>query len=233
VALRLPDLLQLAAVVALPVGLILLQPDAGTALTFAPLLAAAVFVSGLRWRWIVAGLVVLAVLAPVGWSVLKPYQQDRLRIVVNPDLDPMGRGYHAVQSRIAVGSGGFTGQGFAKGPQNRHGFLPERHTDFIFAIIAEEWGFLGAVFVLGLYLLVIRRLADAAVLARERLGAFLCLGAMMFVSVHVIVNVGMVLGLMPTIGIPLPLLSFGGSSLLSTAALVALALNVRMRRFAR
>lgn len=231
--LSLADLVVPTAVVAVPVGIILLQDDMGTALTFLPLLGAFVFVSGLRWRWILAAAIALVLLAPVGWSVLKPYQRERVLTVFDPDRDPSGIGYHAIQSRIAVGSGGLAGQGYTKGPQNRLGFLPERHTDFIFAIIAEEWGFLGAGLVLGLYLVVIKRLADAAVLARERLGALLCLGAMVLLSVHLAVNVGMVLGLLPTIGIPLPLLSFGGTSMLASFLLVALAVNVRLRRFGR
>jgi rod shape determining protein RodA len=231
--LRAPDVLLQAGVVAAPLLVILLQSDTGTALTFPPLLAASLFVSGLRWRYIVAALVAFAVMAPVGWSALRPYQQDRLRTVVDPDLDPSGVGYHAIQSRVAVGSGGLLGQGYLEGPQNRHGFLPERHTDFIFAVVAEEWGFVGALAVLGLYLLLLRRLADAATLARDRVGSFLCVGALVFLSVHVAVNVGMVLALLPTIGIPLPLLSYGGTSLVATACLIALAANVRMRRFAR
>jgi len=231
--LSLADLALPVGIVALPVGLILLQPDTGTAITFLPLLAACIFVSGLRWKWIIAAAFGLVLLAPLGWSVLKPYQQQRVRIFLNPELDPSGKGYQSLQSRISVGSGGFSGQGYLKGPQNRLEFLPERHTDYIFAIIAEEWGFLGASLVLGLYLVVIRRLADAVALARERLGAFLCLGAMMVLSAHLLVNVGMVLGLLPTIGIPLPLLSFGGSSLVASFVLIGLAANVRLRRFGR
>lgn len=228
--LRARDALAFGLVVGVPMGLILLQDDTGTALTYAPLLAGAIFVSGLRWRWIVAGAVALALVAPIGWSVLKPYQKERVRVVFDPDRDPSGIGYQADQCRTAVGSGGLTGQGYMKGPQNRLGFLPARHTDFIFAVLAEETGFLGSVLVLALYLLVIKRISDAMVLARDRVGAFACLGAMAFLTAHVVVNVGMVLGLLPVIGLPLPLLSFGGSSLIASLGLVALALNVRMNR---
>jgi rod shape determining protein RodA len=230
--LRLGDMAAQIAVVALPVGILVFQ-DQGTALTFLPLLAASIFVSGLRWRWIVAASIALALLAPVGWNALKPYQQERIRVVFNPDLDPSGHGYHAIQSRITVGSGGFFGRGYKDGPQNRLGFLPERYTDFIFAIIAEEWGFVGAAAVLGLYLLLLRRLCDAAILAKDRLGSILCIGAMTFLGVHLVVNVGMVLGLLPTIGIPLPLLSYGGSSLLAFFVLIGFGANVRMRRMER
>lgn len=231
--LRFHVLLLLVLVVAVPTALILAQPDTGTALTFFPFLALVVFVHGLRWRVIAVGVVVAALLTPVVWSQLKPYQQDRLRIVIDPELDPLDRGYHAIQSRIAVGSGGITGQGYTRGPQNRLGFLPERHTDFIFAVVAEEAGFLGVALVLGLYLVILRRLVEAAISARDRLGALLCLGAFAFVASHLVVNVGMVIGLLPTIGIPLPLLSFGGTSLLATCALIALAANVRLRRLIR
>ena len=230
---RLRDVFLQGLVVALPVGIVILQSDTGTALTFLPLLAASVFVSGLRWRWIIPVLVAVPLAAPLGWHVLKPYQKKRIEVVFNPDLDPAGLGYHPIQSRIAVGSGGLLGQGYLEGPQNRLGFLPERHTDYIFAIVAEEWGFFRAVAVLALYLLLLHRLAEAAVLAPDRSGALLCVGALTFMGVHLVVNVGMVLGLLPTIGIPLPLMSFGGSSLIAFCCLVALGANVRMRRLAR
>lgn len=231
--LRFRDVVMQGIVVAIPVGIILLQSDAGTALTFVPLLLASIFVSGLRWRWLAAGLVAVALASPLGWSALEPYQRQRIQTVFNPDLDPKGKGYHPIQSRIAVGSGGLLGQGYLEGPQNRLGFLPERHTDYIFAIVAEEWGFFRAVAVLGLYLLLLERLAQAAFLARDRQGALLCVGAMTFIGVHLVINVGMVLGLLPTIGIPLPLMSFGGSSLIGFTCLIALGASVRMRRLAR
>ena len=230
---RLLDIVVQCAIVALPVAIILRQKDMGTALTFAPLLAAIVFVSGIRWRWIIAVILVIAALAPVGWKTLSPHRKERVMITLDPQRDPSGRGYQSIQSTIAVGSGGVVGQGYKEGTQNRLGFLPERHTDFIFAIICEEIGFLGAAFVLGLYYIVLRRLADAAILARDRLGGLLCLGAMMFIGVHLAVNVGMVLGLLPVIGITLPFLSFGGTSIIAFLAMIGLALNVRMRRLGR
>ena len=230
--LLLPDFLLQVVIVGVPMMLVKLG-DTGTALTFVPLLLASIFVSGLSWRWIAAGAVLLALCAPLGWKVLPAYQKKRVEIVLHPELEPSGKGYHQLQSRIAVGSGGFLGQGYEKGPQNRLGFLPERHTDFIFAVVAEEWGFLGAALVLALYLIVLKRLADAAILARDRQGAVLCVGIMVFVGVHLAVNVGMVIGLMPTIGIPLPLMSFGGSSIIAFLMMIGLALNVRMHRLAR
>jgi rod shape determining protein RodA len=229
---RLRDIVVQGLIVGVPFLIVKVQ-DTGTALTFLPLLAASIFVSGLRWRWMLAGAVALALATPVVWHYLDHYKKERIEVVLNPDLDPKGKGYHSIQSRIAVGSGGMLGQGYLKGPQNRLGFLPERHTDYIFAIIAEEWGFLRELLVLALYMLLLRRLVDAAVLARDRQGAILCVGALAFIGVHLMVNVGMVIGLLPTIGIPLPLLSFGGSSLIAFACIVALAANVRMRRLAR
>jgi rod shape determining protein RodA len=230
---RLVDIAVQSAIVLLPVVIILRQSDTGTALTFLPLLASVVFVGGIRWRWIVAALIGVCALAPVAWSRLEPYQRDRVLVTLNPERERLGKGYHQIQSMIAVGSGGILGEGYEKGTQNRLGFLPERHTDFVFAIVSEEMGFLGAALVLGLYLVVLRRLADGAVLARDRLGGLLCLGAMMFIGVHVAVNVGMVLGLLPVIGITLPLLSYGGSSIIAFLAMIGLALNVRMRRLGR
>jgi rod shape determining protein RodA len=227
---RLRHGLVLGAAVLAPVGLVLLQKDKGTALTFLPLLAAIVFVQGLRWRWILLGVLALALAAPAAWTMLEPYQKDRLRVVVQPELDPDGIGYHPLQSRIAVGSGGILGRGYAQGEQNRHGFLPERHNDFIFAVIAEEWGFVGSLAVLGLVLLLLTRIAEAAATSRDRVGTFLCVGALTFLAVHVVMNVGMVLAVLPTIGVPFPLLSFGGSALLTSCCLVALVLNVRLRR---
>lgn len=231
--LRFWDAATYGLVVGLPVLLILAQPDDGTALTFAPLLAGVVFVSGLRWRLILAAVVLLALATPLAWQQLKPYQQARMRIVLDPQLDPSGVGYHAIQSRIAVGSGGLLGQGYREGPQNRLGFLPERHTDYIFAVLAEEWGFVGSLLVLGLYVVLLRRMVEAAAVSSDRLGALLSLGVLAFFSVHLLVNVGMVLGVMPTIGIPLPLLSFGGTALVATFAMLGLVASVRLHRHAR
>ncbi len=230
---RLLDLLYLGAIVLVPVMLILRQNDTGTAVTFLPVLAVVVFVGGIRWRWILLATLLIAAMMPIAWSQLKPYQRERVLITLEPERDPAGKGYQSIQSMIAVGSGGLTGQGYKEGPQNRLGFLPERHTDFIFAIVSEEAGFFGALLVLALYAIVLQRLLDGAVLARDRLGGMLCLGTMVFIAVHVAVNIGMVLGLLPVIGITLPLFSYGGSSMIAFLAMIGLALNVRMRRFGR
>jgi len=229
---RIHDVLAVSAIVLVPFGLLSVQ-DLGTALTFLPLLVAAVFVLGIRWRWIVAAALAAALMAPFAWRQLKPYQQERVRIVRDPYRDPANKGYHSIQSMIAVGSGGILGQGYGDGPQNRLAFLPERHTDFIFAIIAEEGGFLGALVVLGLYAFLVARLAESAIQARDRLGGLICVGVMVFIGVHLVMNIGMALGTLPVIGITLPFVSYGGSSILAFMAMMALALNVRMRRLGR
>lgn len=224
--LRFRDVLAFGFAVGIPMAIVAVQ-DEGTAATFAPLLAVALFASGLRWRWVVVGLLAAAVLAPVAWGQLADYQRKRFEVVVDPYVDASGVGYHPIQARIAIGSGGITGRGWGEGPQNRLGFLPERHTDYIFAVVAEEWGFAGAVVLLALFLLILRRLVETAAAAKDRGGAFLCLGALTFLGVHVVINVGMVVGLLPTVGIPLPFVSYGGSALLASFAMVGLALGVR------
>ena len=231
--LRFTDVLVYGLAVGVPMLLVLAQNDSGTAASFLPLLFAAVFVSGLRLRWIVAAAVAGALLAPLAWSQLKPYQKQRFLVLTDPTIDPRGVGWQLRQSLNAVGGGGLTGQGYKQGAQNRLDYLPERHTDYIFAIIAEEWGFVGSMIVLGLYALLLSRLGRAAALARDRTGAVIGLGAFLFVSAHLLVNVGMVVGLLPTIGIPLLLLSFGGSALLASFAMLGLVASVGVRRHAR
>lgn len=216
-------------IVALPVGLILLQPDLGSALVFFPLLGVMIFLAGLRWR-ILAALAVAAVLSvPLLWPQLKPYQQERVMTFFRPEMDPQGAGWQVLQSRIAVGSGGLTGKGIGSGSQAQLQFLPDRHTDFIFSVLAEETGFLGASTALFLYGVVLYSCVQTARAARDRLGLFLSMGVATLLGSQIIINIGVILGLMPTAGIPLPLMSYGGSSLLSTAAAIGLVLNVRMR----
>lgn len=218
--------------VAIPVGLIAAQGDMGTAVTFAPILGTAWFLSGIRFRTLAAVALAASLFLPVMWfTMLKPYQKERVLTVVNPTRDPQGSGYQVIQSRIAVGSGGLAGKGVFSGTQSRLDFLPAHHTDFIYSVIAEETGFLGSVVVMGLYLLLFHRILTAAMLSRDRQGAFLAMCVMTVLGLHFVLNLGMVLGLLPTIGIPLPLLSYGGSSMLATCFLLGLAYNVRMRRF--
>src|SRR6266566_3804274 len=175
--------------------------------------------------------VAVAVAAPVAWPHLKGYQQKRILTFVHPEMDPRGAGYHVLQSKIAVGSGMTWGKGFLHGTQNQLNFLPEQHTDFIFSVFAEEWGFVGALVLLALYLALVLRGIVIASRARDRFGVLLVLGLTAIVFWQAVINVGMTTGLLPVVGIPLPFFSYGGSSLLCLLIGVGLAMNVSMRRY--
>ncbi len=225
------DLLYPAIVTAIPAGLVLAEPNLGTALVLGLLFVSLVFAAGVRLGSLaLAGLAGGGIL-PLLWQHLKPYQKQRMLSFLNPDLDPLGAGYHMIQSKITVGSGMLWGKGFLQGTQNRLDFLPEKHTDFVFAVMAEEWGFLGAVVLLTLYCALLMRLLIIAAKARDRFGAFVVVGATSIIFWQVLINVGMNLGILPVVGVPLPLLSYGGSSLLTVMIALGLALNVSTRRF--
>lgn len=225
------DVLRIGVLVGLPMLLVLAEPDLGTALTYLPVAGMGLLLGGLRWRHFVllalAGVLVL----PVAWRHLHPYQKARLESFLRPEADPLGTGYQLLQSKIAVGSGGLWGKGIAKGSQTRGAFLPVPQTDFIFAAFAEEHGFVGGIAILFLYFLVLMRLIQDAQAAPDLGGALLVMGVVAVLAFHVVVNVGMAVGLMPVTGIPLPLMSSGGSSLLFTCAALGVAMNVRMSRF--
>lgn len=229
--LRYRHLLTLAGITLAPVLLVVMQGDLGTALTYVPILLGATLVTGLRTRFLIVLLVVMVLVAPVGWFTLKDYQKQRILVTFNPDLDPQGAGYQTKQSLIAVGSGGVTGKGLGNGRQSQLGFVPEIHSDFIFSLLAEEWGLLGGAVILLLYLFLLLRIIDVGERARDRAGILIVTGVASLLSFHVIVNTGMTLGVMPAIGIPLPLLSYGGSATLSCYIAVGLVLNVDGRRF--
>jgi rod shape determining protein RodA len=212
--------------------LIAREPDLGTAACLLPMLFAVAFLAGLRMRAVAVLAASLLVMAALTWPLLHDYQKTRVYTFLDPSLDPRGAGYQKIQSQIAVGSGGLVGKGFRQGSQAQLGYLPARHTDFVFSVLAEELGFLGVVVVLGLYLLVLWRMLETARLARDRLGAFLAAGLAASFGFQVVYNVAMVAGLVPVKGLPLPLMSYGGSSLLSSLMSVGLVLSVRMRRFA-
>ena len=167
----------------------------------------------------------------IGWSFLHDYQRQRIFTFLNPEADPRGSGYHIIQSKIAIGSGGFTGKGFMKGTQSQLAFLPERHTDFAFSVFAEEWGFVGTAVLITLYLLIIIWGIYIARRASDRFGMYLAVGITAMIFWHIIVNLGMVTGLLPVVGVPLPLFSYGGTSMVTTMIGVGLLLNVSMRRF--
>ena len=229
--LRRSHLLILLFVTALPMLLIVLQGDLGTALMYLPVFVGITIVAGLRIRLLLVLLLILGCLAPAGWYFLKDYQRQRILATLDPELDPQGIGYQTRQSQIAIGSGGVFGKGLGQGLQSQLGFVPEVRTDFIFALLAEETGFTGAVIILMLYLLVLMRLARIAETARDRVGILIVTGVASLIFGHVAVNLGMTLGVLPPVGIPLPLLSYGGSATVTTFVAVGLALNVYQRRF--
>jgi len=230
--LSLAKLAQCAAIGLLPVGLIILQGDMGTAIMYLPILAGMLWMAGVRWKLMLIVLLCLLLVAPAGWMILKDYQKLRIKAVFNPELDPQGIGYQTRQSLIAMGSGGFFGKGIGQGLHARLGFVPESHTDFIFTLLVEETGFMGALFILSLYLILLWRMLEISRIARNRTGLLITTGILCFFLSHLIINIGMATGILPAIGIPLPLLSYGGSSLLASAAALGLALNVALRRFA-
>ena len=220
-------------IIGLPVGLIIIQPDFGTAASFFPLFAVAMFFGGIRPRIWIAMILLVAIALPLGWNFfLKGYQRERVMIFLNPERDPLGSGYQVTQAKIAIGSGGIHGKGFRHGTQGKFGFVPEHHTDFIFSVLGEEWGFVGVVVVLGLYFYMVFQALTFAKHARDRGGTFLIIGLTMFFVFHVMINVSMQIGILPTTGIPLPLVSYGGSSVATTLLGIGLILGVQYRRFA-
>lgn len=225
------DLAKLGGLVGLPMLLVMKQPDLGTSLTYIPILIASVFMAGLRWKYVAVIAAALLVSLPIGYHFLKPYQKDRLASFVYPDRDPKGTGFQVIQSRIAVGNGGMWGRGTKESSQTHLGFLPVPHTDFIFSSFAEEHGFVGVVVALVLYFLLIMQVVQNAQTATDKAGLYICMGVAALLLFHVLVNVGMVVGKMPVTGIPLPLMSSGGSSTWSIFLMLGLVNGVRLRRF--
>jgi len=225
------QMVEMGVLVGAPVVLIALQPDLGTALIFVPIYMAALLLGGLRWKVIVSLILAGVLLAPVVWMQLEDYQRERILTVFDESRDPSGVGYQVRQSKIAIGSGELTGKGLFQGTQSRLNFLPAQHTDFVLAVLAEELGFLGAFAVLGLFYYLILRAVVAGRSSQDRLGTYICLLVAAWITGQAAINIGMVLGLLPTIGVPLPFLSYGGSALVAAACGVALILNVRGRRF--
>jgi rod shape determining protein RodA len=225
---------KVSAMVFVPLVFVLKQPDLGTSLTYLPILICGLFLGGIRFKQIAILLLALVLVGGIAWKSgkhLKPYQQARINAFINPDSDPRGSGYQIRQSLIAVGAGGVWGKGTNKGTQTQGDFLPIPYTDFIFAAFCEEHGFVGAVGVLLLYFLILMRLIQNAQTASDLPGSFIIMGVVAVIVFQIAVNVGMVVGLMPVTGIPLPLLSYGGSSVLFTFLALGIVMNVRMRRF--
>ena len=226
------DLIIGGVLTVIPLLLIAKQPDLGTAVTLLPVFVGVAFLAGLRLRLLGVLAIAGILIAPIAWKfALKDYQRQRIETFVNPEQDPRGAGYQTIQARVTVGSGGLTGKGFRHGTQGQYKFLPVAHNDFIFSVLAEEQGFIGVLGALGLYLFVILRSFEAARLAKDRLGSYLVGGIITGFAFQVIYNVTMSAGLAPVKGITLPLMSYGGSSLIASLAGFGLILNVRMRRF--
>ena len=225
-------LLLSGCVVGFPLVVVVLQPDLGTAACYLPLLFAVFVLAGISRRQAVLLLILALVSSLVIWSfVLTDYQKNRLVTLVAPGHDPQGAGYQIQQSKIAIGSGGLLGKGFKQGTQSQLNFLPARHTDFIFSVLGEEFGFIGILIAMAAYFLLLLRLFQIVGLSRDRAGAYIVFQVAVLFSFQFLVNVLMVIGLLPVAGIPLPLLSYGGSSLLTSYLGIGLVLNVRMRRF--
>lgn len=223
-------LFQAAMIGFVPLALILKQPDLGTAMVILAMIITLLFLWGLRYRILIAAFSIAAVAAPFLWSMLKGYQKKRILVFLDPGLDPLGAGYTAIQSKIAVGSGGLFGKGYLAGTQTQLQFVPEHHTDFIFCVFGEEWGFMGSLILLGLYGLLFSsafRIISGTTDAKARL---LGSGILAMLFMQVFVNIGMSIGLMPITGITLPLVSYGGSSMISTAAALGIILSIYRER---
>lgn len=223
-----------ALFVMVPFILILKQPDLGTAIMLLLLFLSMVMMAGVKRRiaviTLIIGLISLPFIGNLLWENLRDYQRQRLVAFVEPEADPHGVGYHITQSKITIGSGGFLGKGYQKGTQGPLRFLPERHTDFIFSIFAEEWGFVGSIVLFSLYLFLIIKGFDTVKKARDISGVFIVLGVTLAFSFYFIINVGMTLGMVPVVGMPLPLVSYGGTAMLSNFLALGIIENVRMRR---
>jgi rod shape determining protein RodA len=208
------------------------QPDLGTAIIVILIAGTMILYVGVRWTTIVAMVVSAVPMGYVGWNfVLREYQKNRILNFINPERDPLKSGYHLIQSKIAVGSGGLTGKGYLSGTQSQLRFLPEQHTDFAFSVFAEEWGFVGCLALIVLYLLLILWGLQVAARCNDRFGSLLAVGVTAMLCWHIIINMGMVIGLFPVVGVPLPFFSYGGTSMVTSMIGVGVLLNISMRRF--
>jgi rod shape determining protein RodA len=225
------QLLKGVLICGVPLLLVGLQPDLGTAVTYLPIMAVGLFIRGVKPMLLASAFLAVILVLPASWFVLKPHQKDRIMNFVYPDRDPLKSGYQVIQSKIAIGSGGLMGKGLFKGTQNQLGFLPTRHTDFILSVVGEELGFMGVIFTLGLLAFILFRSVYNAQTARDKLGLFIIMGVVGIYFFHMVVNVGMVIGFVPTAGIPLPFMSYGGSSVLTSFIGVGLIISVRRRRY--
>ena len=216
---------ELLLMIVLPIVLTLRQPDLGTAALFAMLGATMMFLAGVSWLYFAAGAAGLLIAFPVAWNSLHAYQQRRIEVFLDPDKDPLGAGYHITQSKIALGSGGVEGKGFMQGSQSQLDFLPEKHTDFAFTMFGEEWGFVGAMALVVLYGAMLAKILASALKAESQYARLVTAGAGLTLFIYVFINIAMVSGLVPVVGVPLPLLSYGGSAMMSMMAVLGLAMS--------
>jgi rod shape determining protein RodA len=216
--------------VAIPVFLIIEQPDLGSGAIVFMIFFIMLYLSNVKLRFIIIFLALLGLMIPVGWNFLREYQRDRILVFLNPNIDPLGAGYTVIQSRIAIGSGGFFGKGWLSGTQSQLKFLPESHTDFIFATFSEEWGFLGAVVLIGLYFFIIQQGIRIAERTSDHYGKLLALGISLMLAMQTCVNISMNMGLAPVVGLPLPLMTYGGSSVIVTFIALGILANVSKTR---
>lgn len=218
-------------IVIIPMFMVVLQRDLGTAVTFLPVYGVLSCLAGIRKKHIIFLIIVVIIAAPLGWFSLQGYQKGRIVNVLNPSSDPYGLGYQSRQSEIAIGSGKFLGKGFKQGSQGNLGFLPARHTDFVFAVLAEERGFVGSITVIGLFLFLSYRMFRTAREAKDKIGMMIVAGVLTLLLFHMTINIGMVEGLLPILGIPLPFVSAGGSALVTYYAAMSLCMGVWLRRY--
>lgn len=205
-----------------PAILIAMEPDLGTSLTLVPVAVAVFLSSGLSWRWIVLGVFSGVAGMPIAWHFLKDYQKQRILVFLDPAKDPLGAGYTVVQSRIAIGSGGFWGKGWLSGTQNKFNFLPERHTDFIFSVLAEEWGLVGSILIIFAFASLVSNTLALALNCRDRFARHLSVAIGTYFFIHTFVNIAMTCGFLPVVGLPLPFMSYGGTSLLMSYFLLGI-----------
>ncbi|MGC9323883.1 MAG: rod shape-determining protein RodA [Desulfomonilia bacterium] len=225
------ELVMPAVITLVPTGLILAQPDLGTAGIVVFISMIMILLLGIRKSTFITLSVLFVSALPFLWFTLKEYQRQRILSFFDPSRDPLGSGYHAMQSKIAVGSGGLFGKGFLQGTQTQLRFLPEHHTDFIFSVVAEEWGFIGSALVIILYIILITKIISIGLKAKDRFGALLCMGIASYFTLHACINIAMAIGIFPVVGVPLPFISYGGSFMVVNLFCIGVVLSIAWRRF--
>ncbi|MEI6208880.1 MAG: rod shape-determining protein RodA [Desulfuromonadales bacterium] len=226
------DVLIPLGLLAVPTALIMKQPDLGTAVLVILIATSMAFYVGLRWTTILTFTCITIPMVMVGWAkFLRPYQKNRILDFLNPERSRLGSGYHIIQSKIAVGSGGITGKGFLKGTQSQLRFLPEQHTDFAFSVFAEEWGFIGSLLLILIYLTLVLWGLNISRRCNDRFGTLLAVGVTAMLFWHIVINIGMLIGMFPVVGVPLPFFSYGGTSMITSMFGIGLLQNISMRRF--